>query len=390
MNVAVFRSKFPLKLLICQTLLFLALAPCLSGEQAGVPRQRWTEAQAAAWYASQPWPVGANFLPSTASNELEMWQADTFDTATIDRELGWAEGIGMNTMRVFLHNLLWEQDPKGFAQRIDTFLAIAARHHIRPVFVLFDSCWDPFPKLGPQHPPTPGVHNSGWVQAPGATVLADPTQYPRLESYVEGVVGRFANDSRILAWDVWNEPDNGNDSSYAKGDPKNKNEIVLGLLPQVFAWARSAHPSQPLTSGVWHGNWASLESMLPVARVQIEESDVISFHNYGWPEEFEQRVVQLQQFHRPLICTEYMARGAGSLFDTVLPLAYKYRVGAINWGLVAGKSQTYLPWDSWQHPYIDRQPTVWFHDVFHADGKPYREREVGIIRSLTSADSASH
>jgi hypothetical protein len=347
-------------------------------------QQRWTEAQANAWYQAQPWPVGANFLPSTAINELEMWQADTFDQATIDRELGWAEGLGMNTMRVFLHNLLWEQDPDGFKRRIDTFLTIAARHHIRPVFVLFDSCWEPFPKLGPQHPPIPGVHNSGWVQAPGAAILADPAQYPKLEQYVKGVVGAFANDPRILAWDVWNEPDNGNDSSTAKGEPRNKNEIVLKLVPQAFAWARSVHPVQPLTSGVWHGDWASLDVMPPMARVQIEQSDVISFHNYGWPEDFEKRVEQLEQFHRPLICTEYMARGAGSTFDTILPIAQKHRVAAINWGLVAGKSQTYLPWDSWQRPYVLQQPTIWFHDVFHPDGTLYREREGEIIRDLTS------
>ena len=220
--------------------------------------QRWTEAQANDWYARQPWPVGADFLPSTAINELEMWQADTFDEPTIDRELGWAEATGMNTMRVFLHNLLWEQDPKGFQQRIDRFLTIASRHHIRPVFVLFDSCWDPHPRLGPQHPPIPGVHNSGWVQAPGAKILADPAQYPRLQSYVEGVVGAFANDPRILAWDLWNEPDNGNEDSYKNGEPRNKNEIIAGLLPQVYQWARSVHPTQPLTSGLWHGDWTSL------------------------------------------------------------------------------------------------------------------------------------
>jgi Cellulase (glycosyl hydrolase family 5) len=354
-------------------------------ESAGAAaQQRWTEAQANAWYAAQPWPVGADFLPSTAINELEMWQLDTFDPVTIDREFGWAEGIGMNTMRVFLHNLVWEQDPEGFRKRVETFLAIAARHHIRPIFVLFDSCWDPFPRLGPQHPPIPGVHNSGWVQAPGAAILADSSQYPRLEAYVKGVVGAFAADSRILAWDVWNEPDNTNDSSYGKSEPRNKAELVLSLLPQVFAWARSAHPTQPLTSGVWRGDWSSLDSMPPMARVQIEQSDVISFHNYGWPEQFEQRVHQLEQFHRPLICTEYMARGVGSTFDTVLPIAQKYRIGAINWGLVAGKSQTYLPWDSWQRPYVIQQPPIWFHDVFHADGTPYREREVEIIRGLTS------
>lgn len=359
----------------------LSLAFHLNAQQVS---QRWTEAQASAWNAQQPWPVGANFLPSNAINELEMWQAETFDPVTIDREFGLAENIGMNTMRVFLDNLPWEQDPQGYQKRIDTFLTIAARHHIRPIFVLFDSCWDPFPKSGPQHPPIPGVHNSGWVQVPGATVLSDPAQYPRLEKYVKGVVGAFANDRRILAWDVWNEPDNTNDSSYGKSEPKNKTELVLNLLPQVFAWARSEHPSQPLTSGVWHGDWSSLDKMPPMAKIQIEQSDVISFHNYGWPEEFEQRIQQLQQFHRPLICTEYMARGAGSLFDTVLPVAKKYHVAAINWGFVAGKSQTYLPWDSWQRPYVISQPTVWFHDIFYPDGRPYREREAEIIRSLTS------
>jgi hypothetical protein len=346
-------------------------------------QSRWTEDQANSWYAQQPWLVGANFLPSNAINELEMWQAETFDPVTIDRELGWAEGIGMNTMRVFLHNLVWEQDPKGFEHRIDVFLQIAARHHIRPVFVLFDSCWDPHPKLGPQHPPIPGVHNSGWVQAPGAEILSDPTQYPRMERYVKGVMGAFAHDPRILAWDVWNEPDNGNESSYAQGDPKNKSAIVQSLLPQVFNWARSVGAVQPLTSGLFYGDWSSIDTMSPVARIQIEHSDIVSFHNYGWPEEFERRVKQLEQFHRPIVCTEFMARGAGSTFDTILPIARAHRVAAINWGLVAGKSQTYLPWDSWQRPYVLIQPTVWFHDVFHPDGTPYREHEADLIRELT-------
>ena len=347
---------------------------------------RWTEQRANDWYAQQPWLVGANFLPSDAVNELEMWQPETVDAVEIDRELGWAEQIGMNTMRVFLHNLLWEQNPDGFRKRIDQFLGIAARHHIRPVFVLFDSCWDPEPKLGLQRPPIPWVHNSGWVQAPGRAVLMDAAQYPKLQAYVRGVVGAFATDPRILAWDVWNEPDNGNGSSYGSKEPPNKRELVLALLPQVFAWARSAHPTQPLTSGVWTGDWSSLEKMSPMGQVQINQSDVITFHNYDWPEVFQARVKELQQFHRPLICTEYMARGAGSTFDTILPLAKREKVGAINWGLVKGRSQTYLPWDSWQHPYILENPPVWFHDVFYEDGTPYRAREVELIRQATRAE----
>jgi Cellulase (glycosyl hydrolase family 5) len=347
-------------------------------------RQRWTEAQANSWYSQQPWLVGSDFIPDDAINQLEMWQAATFDPKEIDRELGWAQSIGMNTMRVFLHNLVWQQDPDGFKGRLDVFLTIAARHHIRPIFVLFDSCWDPYPRLGPQHPPIPGVHNSGWVQSPGRIMLENPANYPQLRAYVQDVIGAFSKDPRVLAWDLWNEPDNTNIGSYNKEEPKDKVQLVLALLPQVFAWARAENPSQPLTSGVWKGDWSSLDKLYPMEHMQIEDSDILTFHNYGWPEDFQQRILWLKQYHRPIICTEYMARGVGSLFDLDLPIAKKYRVGAINWGFVKGKTQTWLPWDSWQRPYVLEQPPVWFHDIYYPNGTPYRQREVDIIRDLTS------
>lgn len=350
---------------------------------ADAPAARWTKARAAAWYARQPWPAGSNYVPSDAINELEMWQADTFDPKRIDQELGWAQGLGMNTMRVFLHDLLWKQDAAGFKKRIDTFLTIAAKHHIKPIFVLFDSCWDPDPKLGPQHPPIPGVHNSGWVQSPG-NAMDDRSQYPRLEHYVKDIVGSFAHDDRILAWDVWNEPDNPGGGNYDAREPKDKFDRVAELLPKVFAWARSADPVQPLTSGVWHDDdWGPSAKLNAVEKTQLGQSDIISFHSYGWPEEFEQRVKQLEPYGRPLLCTEYMARGAGSTIDGVLPVAKRLDVGMVNWGFVVGKTQTDLPWDSWQRPYTLQQPTVWFHDLLHADGSPYREREAKIIRALT-------
>ncbi len=312
--------------------------------------QQWNGSKANDWYAHQPWLVGSNYIPADAINQFEMWQGPTFNGPEIDKELGWAESLGMNTMRVFLQDQLWQQDAAGFKTRIDTFLTIAAKHHIRPVFVLFDSCWDPDQKPGPQRPPIPGVHNSGWVQSPGRKALADESQTPRLKAYVQGVVGAFAGDARILAWDMWNEPDNGNGTAYGRLESKDKTQQVLKLLPQVFTWAREMHPTQPLTSGVWQGDWSTPATLSPMAKVQIENSDVISFHNYGWPEDFEQHVVWLEQYHRPLICTEFMARPVGSTFDTILPIAKKHHVAAINWGLVAGRTQTYLAWDSWTRP----------------------------------------
>jgi hypothetical protein len=371
----------------CWVLIFLTLSfcfPTLPQTQTHPPR--WTEKQAHDWYAQQPWLVGSNYIPATAINQLEMWQPETFDPKRIDLELGWAQSIGLNTMRVFLHDLLWQQDPQGFKQRIDTFLQIADKHHIRPLFVLFDSVWDPNPKLGRQHGPRPGVHNSGWVQSPGAHALEDPAQYPRLEAYVKGVVGAFANDKRVLGWDLWNEPDNTNEGSYGQSETKTKVALVLALLPQVYDWARSVHPSQPLTSGVWKDQWSSPNTLDAMEKIQIEMSDVLSFHDYGKPEEFKKRISWLEPYHRPILCTEYMARKNGSTFQGILPIAKEYHVAAINWGLVAGKTQTYLPWDSWEHPYTDRQPEIWFHEIFRTDGTPYKPEETAFIKKIITGN----
>ena len=377
----------------------------------GADTAPWSAGRADEWYARLPWLVGCNFVPSTASNQLEMFQAATFDPDTIDRELGWAGNIGMNTARIFLHNLLWQQDAAGFKTRLDRVLAIAASHGIRPVLVLFDSVWDPNPRLGPQQPPIPGVHNSRWVQAPGAAVLRDPSQYPALRSYVQDTVGTFARDSRVLFWDIWNEPDNANGNSYNDIQTllPNKVALVTALLPQVFQWARSVSPAQPLSSAIWEGDWSRPSNFNATQAAQIANSDIVTFHNYGFVEDFQQRITWLQQLGRPVICSEYMARDAGSLFDTVLPAAKAANVGAINWGCVSGKTQTILPWDSWQHPYTTAQalggtdfdvliepnqrwpltytsedPIVWHHDIFHPDGTPYRTYETDLIRRLAT------
>ena len=358
----------------------------LTGQTPNADHGRWTREKASLWYANEPWLVGSNYIPADAINELEMWQASTFDAKEIDKELGWAESLGMNTMRVFLHDLLWQQDANGFKRRINEFLQICGKHKIKPIFVLFDSCWDPMPHLGKQHEPVPGVHNSGWVQSPGTKALEDPSQYPRLRAYVEGVIGAFRKDKRVLAWDIWNEPDNKGGGNYDALEPPNKEQLVLALLPQAFAWARAKHPAQPLTSGVWHDDWSDPAKLEPMAKEQLELSDVTSFHNYSDATDFKTHVKWLQQYGRPMICTEYMARPLKSTFQTILPIAKEYKVGAINWGFVQGKTQTYFPWDSWQHPYVSAPPPVWFHDIFHTDGTPYSMEEVTFIRKMTGKE----
>jgi Cellulase (glycosyl hydrolase family 5) len=363
----------------------LAQSPRASAEppRASAEPSRWSPDRANTWYQAQGWPVGANFITSNAINQLEMFQAGTYDPRRIDAELGWARFHGLNTVRVFLHDQLWAQDSRGFQTRLAQFVAIAARHRIKPLFVLFDSCWDPLPRLGRQHVPTPGVHNSGWVQSPGAERIDDPRYTRVMQDYVTGVLTQFRNDDRVLGWDLWNEPDNPA-NQYRNVERSDKLERVAELLPQVFAWARSVDPRQPLTSGVWDGEWADPASRSTIAGIQLAKSDVITFHSYAEPATFESRIAELAPQGRPILCTEYMARPKGSTVESILPIARRHNVGAINWGLVAGKTQTYFPWDSWDHPYTSI-PTVWFHDLLRPDGTAFQGDESQTIRMLTSS-----
>lgn len=353
---------------------------------------RWTETEAKAWFARQPWVMGCNFTPSNAINQLEMWQAETFDIEAIRAELALAADVGMNAVRVYLHDLLWAEDPDGFLDRIDTMLAVADGFGIRVMLVLFDSCWHPDPALGPQPAPKPGVHNSGWVQSPGIPALRDPGQRPRLERYIKGVVGRFRKDRRVLAWDIWNEPDNGPEVSLCDaGELNAKADLVLPVLIDAFDWARSMRPVQPLTSAIWLGDWSSPDRMTPLQQAQTGLSDVISFHNYGTADDFAQRIAWLSVFDRPMWCTEFMARPAGSTFEAILPVAKLHNVGAFCWGLVRGKTQTHLPWAAWENPNLAGLKDKWFHDIFDVGGVPYDATEVEFLRLLrTLDDKAPH
>jgi hypothetical protein len=360
------------------TLLAVAAVAAASAAEAG---ELWSREAANAWYRGRPAPVGCNFAPSTAINQLEMWQADTFDLPTIERELGWARDLGFNSVRVFLHNIPWARDRQGFLRRIETVLESADKRGISVMLVLLDSVWDPFPKAGPQRAPRPGLHNSGWVQSPGVEILKDPSRHGELEGYVKGVVGHFRGDKRILAWDLINEPDNTNGSSYGRHEPPNKAELALALLKKVFTWAREADPTQPLTSGVWTGEWTE-DKLSPMNRFQLEHSDIITFHDYSNLTRLKDRVASLRRYERPLLCTEYMARPLGSTFDPVLGYLLDQKIGAYNWGFVAGKTQTIYPWDSWRKPYA-AEPKAWFHDIFRADGTPYIRQEVEYIKRVT-------
>lgn len=348
---------------------------------------RWPAEKIHAWYDRQPWLVGCNFIPSTAINQLEMWQQETFDPETISRELGWAASLGMNTARVFMHDLAWDTDPDGFNKRVDSYLDIAAGQGIRTIFVLFDDCWYPDPKPGAQPSPRPGVHNSGWLQSPGIRTAVDRSQWNRLEAYVRNIVAAHGEDERVLMWDVYNEL--GNIFLDTLSLPVHRRIPKLAVLlfrhlclpihtlplfRAAIQWVRESLPSQPVTAGVWFKNRR-------LNRELIEASDIVTFHNYQDAASLARQIKKLKEHGRPLLCTEFMARSAGSRFETCLPVFKRERVGCCCWGLVSGKTQTIY---SWADRGCVSEPAVWFHDILRKDGTPFSEEEAEFIRRITA------
>jgi len=325
----------------------------------------WSKEQSWKWYQEQPWIVGFNYLPSTAVNSTAMWQKEDFNIERIEKELSAAAEIGYNTCRVFMQYLLWKEEKEELFECFDAFLECANRHGIRVMPILFDDCAfaGKEPYLGVQDEPLPGIHNSGWTPSPGFANADREEEQALLREYVTDFVGRYREDERILLWDLYNEPGN--------SDRKEKCEK---LLKNVFLWARSCDPKQPLTVGVWM--FADFD------QICAELSDIISFHDYEVMGRTKEKVSKLETYGRPLICTEWLHRPGGNCIETHMPYYHEKKIGIINWGLVAGKTQTYLNWDASKNP-KEGMPKIWQHDIFYGDLTPYRPEEVERIKKLT-------
>lgn len=349
---------------------------------------QWTLAQAQAWGEANAWLCGFNFLPSTAVNFLEMWRADTFDPPTIARELGWAAEIGFNALRTNLHYLDWKHDPRALVSRVDRFLDIAAEHGLAAMLCLFDDCEfsGEAAQWGAQQGPRPGVHNGRAIGSPGRHLVGERELWPSLRDYVQGVVGAFGRDARVAVWDLYNEPGNRmilEDGRQREHDPTLEDNSDA-LMRAAFAWARETSPAQPLTVAAWRlgrAGEAAYSHRTDLAALAL--SDVISFHAYCPLGRLREVVGDLRGFGRPMFCTEWMARGVDSRILDQLPFLREHGIGAFQWGLVRGRTQTHLPWPGVGIEMVMRESgePEWFHDILSEDGSPHCHIEVETIRT---------
>lgn len=350
------------------------LAGAISASLCGCKKEceangRWTAGRANEWYEDKEWPVGCDYIPAYAGNQLQMWDAATWNPEAVERELGWAEDLGFNSVRIFLHHKLWESDRNAFFSRIDEFLGIAERHGISTLMTLFTNGGSEDRYIGEDIQPVAGIHNSTWAQTPGRTIVNDPSKWSLVERYEKDVLKHFGRDRRIIAWCLYNEPENVPECH------------TLPLLKKVFEWAREANPSQPVTATVITNPFTrkvKYYERFPIISFVCENSDVISYHCYDPTEEHEAFLKMLEPFGRPVFCTEYMGRTRGCTFQSTLPLLKDHKVAAYSFGLVNGAMQCQYEWNpvtNGEKVPFSEEPALWFHDILRRDGSPQYPEE---------------
>ena len=348
--------------------------------------KRWSKEKAWKWYNSHTWIRGCNYMSADCVNRVDQWQALHFEERmkTTEEELRLMRELGFNSVRLILEYVVWEKEHDSFLTRFERYISLLDKYGISAMIVLANDCMPPktelwkMPDIGEQAYDV-GYHGGRKHSQHGRHAGPAPHYYfdehESCEKYFEMVneiVTLYKNDPRILMWDLFNEPGNSQRSG-----------ITLPILKRMVEVVRKINPSQPLTIGAWCCD-KNYEFSMPEDVFAIENSDIITYHNYSTYEEHVRVIKHLKKFDRPLINTEWLARCTGNTVFENFPLFYLENIGCYNWGFVAGKYQTYEPYEAhWQWYGEDKRApidfTKWFHDLYRPSLRPYDPRETELI-----------
>ncbi len=355
--------------------------------------QRWSKERAWEWYNSRPWIRGCNFMGSDCANRIDQWQELGFEERfkTADEELALAAKTGFNSIRIILEYIVWKEEHDGFMERLERYIELAHSHGISCMMVFGNDCMPP--KTESWKPLKPGVQHYDWgwhggrkvsqhgtFNTVGYHVLDEPEIALEHYEWVREIVTKYKDDERVIMWDVFNEIGN-----------SNRKNLSLPHMKKFFEIIREINPIQPLTACLFQypENFSDfsgyLENLTDTQQYIVDNSDIITFHSYGSYERNVMIIKTLKKLGRPIVNTEWLARCIGNNVQEMFPLFFLEGIGCYNWGLVAGKYQTYEPWNSvWdqyeQNPNLNWDFTKWFHDLYRPSLHPYDPKEIEIIK----------
>lgn len=348
--------------------------------------ERWSKERAWEWYNAHPWIRGCNYMCADCVNRVDQWQSLHFEEylKTTEEELKVMKELGFNSVRLILEYVVWKEEHDSFLERFDRYIELCHKYGISCMIVLANDCMPPktelwkMPYIGEQHYDW-GYHGGRKHSQHGGHSCPAPHYYLDDEEsrkdyfkMVEEIVTMYKDDERILMWDLFNEPGN-----------SNRRDITMPNLKAMFEVVRKINPSQPLTVAAW---WCGEDRRFnnELDQFALENSDIISYHNYGRYEEHIQVIKYLKSLGRPIVNSEWLARCTDNTVFDNFPLFYLENIGSYNWGFVAGKYQTYEPYEAHWNWYRDDKNapidfTKWFHDLYRPSLRPYDPRETELI-----------
>ncbi len=353
-------------------------------------KTQWSAESANRWYEKLPWLRGCNFIGSDCANRFDMWQSYRAreKLLTAERELALCQELGFNTVRIWIIFEAWLNEPEFFMEMLESYLTLCADHKLSVMLCLTNE--EDLPrgefeafegrKVGEQEYAL-GYHQGRFPESPKAAArprwhyAQSPKLAPAFWQMIREIVTRYAEDERILCWNVYNEPGAALD------------EACVPILERMFQVVRSLDPSQPLTADVWRGLGDNDWPLHREEAIALQNSDIISFHNYQPFPEFCKAVDQFRTHGRPLFCTEWLHRICHNEVRDTYPLMYIANIANYCWGFVVGKTQTNEPWEltweQYENPDIptDYDFTKWQHDLFRPSLRPYDPRETELIRT---------
>ncbi len=356
---------------------------------------KWTKERAWEWYNNRPWIRGCNYMSADCANRIDQWQSYGFEERleTTEKELALMAELGYNSVRLILEFIVWDEEHDSFLERFERYISLCSKYGISCMIVLANDCMRPkgleVNSLGEQKVDW-GYHGGrkmsqhGKLSGMGHHVLDEPDKAPRYFEMVREIVERYKDDERIIMWNIYNEVGN-----------SHRWQVSMPNLKKIFEIVREIDPIQPLTCETFSLGEGEIEDITEVEKYALEQSDIISYHNYGTYDINIRIIKKLKRYGRPVLCTEWLARCLDNNIQEMFPLFYLEKIGCYNWGFVAGKYQTYEPWNSvWEN--YDENPdlkwdfTKWFHDLYRPNHRPYDPKEIEIIKRYCALADKEH
>ena len=223
----------------------------------------------------------------------------TADPAILERDLGFAKRINLNSTRIWLNYQAYEREPQVYLDRLRNFIRTSHRLGFSTMPILWNGN-----SLNPD--------------------ILKPEFHPRGDAYVKAIVEAVKDEPGLLMWDIMNEPFTNDYYDRAPAEVKNKREgEITAFVRYYLTNVQKVDPVNATTVG-----YTFSRQLEPTADLV----DVLTFHDYTNTRASVEDVYRIaeevsRKFGKPMMNSETGCIARGNPYDMVLQIAEEHHTG---------------------------------------------------------------